>query len=209
MDRRLIDYLPPVLHGVLEFQAINGANEPEIILAWDALDRVLDNQFLDSADEIGVAVWEGELALYPKGADTLGTRKLRIKAQQNLRPPFTLNWLRRWLDAQYGSLGASTVAYNPTNYMLTVRVPYAEDYDYTEAARLLAWAIPCNVVIDWSLAQHTEAAHQLYTGFAVRIGRHVDVTCEIPDTLDMTYLVDANRDILADELDNRLIDEEE
>lgn len=37
MDRKLLDYLPPVLREVLEFQAINAANEPEISIAWDAL----------------------------------------------------------------------------------------------------------------------------------------------------------------------------
>ena len=53
MDRRLLDYLPPVLRDVMEFQAINAANEPEISLAWDALALVMANQFLDTADERG------------------------------------------------------------------------------------------------------------------------------------------------------------
>ena len=47
MDRKLLDYLPPVLREVLEFQAINAANEPEISIAWDALALVLANQFLE------------------------------------------------------------------------------------------------------------------------------------------------------------------
>lgn len=51
MDRRLLNYLPPVLREVLEFQTINRANEPEISLAWDALTRVLANQFPEDADE--------------------------------------------------------------------------------------------------------------------------------------------------------------
>ena len=57
MDRKLISYLPPVLREVLDFQAINTANEPEISLAWYALEQVMDNQFLDSADQSGVAMW--------------------------------------------------------------------------------------------------------------------------------------------------------
>ena len=55
MDRKLLDYLPPVLREVLEFQAINAANEPEISIAWDALALVLANQFLDTATASGVA----------------------------------------------------------------------------------------------------------------------------------------------------------
>lgn len=66
MDRKLLDYLPPVLREVLEFQAINAANEPEISIAWDALALVLANQFLDTATASGVAVWERELNIRPQ-----------------------------------------------------------------------------------------------------------------------------------------------
>ena len=84
MDRHLLNYLPPVLREVLEFQTINRANEPEISLAWDAITRVLANQFLEDADEDGVAVWEQELRIRPKGTDTLEARKVRIKSMWNL-----------------------------------------------------------------------------------------------------------------------------
>lgn len=67
MDRHLLNYLPPVLREVLEFQVINGANEPEISLAWDAITRVLANQFLEDADEDGVAVWEQERLALSQG----------------------------------------------------------------------------------------------------------------------------------------------
>ena len=64
LDRKLIDYLPPVLQSVMEFAAITGAQQPEIEAAWDALNLVMDNQFIDTATEAGVTVWEKELILY-------------------------------------------------------------------------------------------------------------------------------------------------
>ena len=69
MDRKLLDYLPTVLREVLEFQAINAANEPEISIAWYALALVLANQFLDTATASGVAVWERELNIRPKDTE--------------------------------------------------------------------------------------------------------------------------------------------
>ena len=57
MDRKLLDYLPPVLREVLEFQAINAANEPEISMAWDALALFLANQFLDTATASGCLLY--------------------------------------------------------------------------------------------------------------------------------------------------------
>ena len=105
MDKKLIDYLPPVLREVLELKAINAANEPEIELAWDAVALLMANQFLDTADERGVAVWEKELKIFPKDTDTLEVRKARIKAMWNLETPYTLPWLRKWLTSVCGPLG--------------------------------------------------------------------------------------------------------
>lgn len=51
--------------------------------------------------------------------------------------------------------------------------------------------------------------HRLYTGFAVRLGRSLTVDCEIPPALDVTYFVDEDGALLADEAGNRIIDEEE
>lgn len=51
--------------------------------------------------------------------------------------------------------------------------------------------------------------HRLYTGFAVRLGRSLTVGCEIPAALDVTYFVDEDGALLADEAGNRIIDEEE
>lgn len=103
MDRRLLDYLPPVLREVMDFKAINGANEPEISLAWDALARVLANQFLETADTVGVTVWEKELKIFPKDTDTLELRKARIKAKWNLKTPYTMPWLKEWLTGIFGA----------------------------------------------------------------------------------------------------------
>jgi len=105
VDRKLINYLPPVLREVLELKAVNEANEPEISLAWDALAIVMANQFLEEADERGVAVWEKELKIFPKNTDTLELRKARIKAMWNMETPYTIPWLKKWLTSICGPTG--------------------------------------------------------------------------------------------------------
>lgn len=121
MDRRLLDYLPPVLREVLEFQAINEANEPEISLAWDALALVLANQFLDTADATGVGVWEKELRIFPKDTDTLEMRKARIKALWNLGLSYTVPWLKNWLTNLCGPEGHEETI---SDYTINIQLDY-------------------------------------------------------------------------------------
>lgn len=125
MDRKLLDYLPPVLREVMEMQAINEANEPEISIAWDALALVLANQFLETADARGLSVWETELKIFPKDTDSLEERRARIKAMWNLEIPYTIPWLKRWLTGICG----------PTGHEVTVE-------DYTICVRLDHGIVP-------------------------------------------------------------------
>lgn len=121
MDRKLLDYLPPVLREVDDFQAINEANEPEISEAWDGLDLVMANQFLDDADEHGVTVWEQELKIHPKDTDTLAVRKARIKAMWNRELPYTVPWLKSWLQGLCGPTGYEVAV---VDYAVHIQLDY-------------------------------------------------------------------------------------
>lgn len=146
MNRRLIGYLPPVLREVLEFQAINNANEPEISIAWDALALLLANQFLDTATEAGVKVWERELNIYPKDTDTLEGRKARIKALWNLELPYTLPWLKNWLTSICGPQGhEETISDYTINIQLDYSVLPDADSLAAEILDMLLTVRPCNM----------------------------------------------------------------
>lgn len=167
MDRQLLNYLPPVLRVVQEFQTINGANEPEISRAWDALNRVLANQFLEDADEDGVSIWEKELRLYPKDTDTLKARKARVKAKWNLELPYVIRWLRNWLTGICGPDG-HTVSIK--DYTLDIQLDYTvlpePDRLAAEILEMLLTIRPENILILMtSLVQSTGG---------VRLGAHTE-----------------------------------
>lgn len=145
MDRKLLDYLPPVLREVMEMQAINKANEPEIAIAWDALTLVLANQFLETADARGVSVWEQELNILPKGTDSLALRKARIKARWNIKLPYSLPWLRGWLTGIYGPDRHEETVENYTLHVLA-RYGFADSLN-AEVFETLRTVIPANMLI--------------------------------------------------------------
>ena len=117
MDRRLLDYLPPVLREVMEMRAVNGANEPEIAAAWDGL--------------------EG--------------RKARIKAMWNRDMPYTVPWLKSWLDSLCGAEGHKEAV---SGYVLEAELDYDAlpdtDAAVKEIAELLSSAIPANMLLRMS-----------------------------------------------------------
>lgn len=146
MDRKLLDYLPPVLREVMEMQAINEANEPEISIAWDAMTLVLANQFLETADARGVAVWEKELKIFPKDTDSLEGRKARIKAMWNLELPYTIPWLKRWLTSICGPEGHEETI---VDYTINIQLDYTKLPDAgslaTEILKMLLEVRPGNM----------------------------------------------------------------
>lgn len=166
MDRRLLDYLPPVLKDVLEFQAINAANEAEISLAWDATTLLLANQFLETADNNGVSVWERELRIHPKDTDSLELRKTRIKAMWNLELPYTIPWLKNWLTGLCGPTGHEEKL---SGYTLNIQLDYNAlpntESLATEILNMLLIVCPANmqVLMDSSLQSYGTVAHGAFT----------------------------------------------
>lgn len=168
MDRHLINYLPPVLREVLEFQAINEANEPEIAAAWDALDRLMANQFLETADNAGVTIWERELGIHPKDTDTLDARKVRIKSMWNLELPYTITWLRQWLSAVADGLPCEASIRD--GYTLDIQTQWDKDGQVESIKNLLEQGIiPANLLVHSQNSIHcnVDSSHHVATGLVL------------------------------------------
>lgn len=172
MDRKLLDYLPPVLRDILEFQTINAANEPEIRLAWEALEQVLADQFLETAGPRGLAVWEKELKLLTKDTDSLKDRRLRIKAMWMMKRPYTLPWLRDWMDGLCGrgSHTESTKDYT-LNLTLDGRNQKHLPAKLSEIQTMLTRACPANMEysLDTELSGSMTACHALHGGQLIEL----------------------------------------
>lgn len=151
MDRLLINYLPPVLREVPELKAIMAAEQPEVEQLWDAQDNILENQFLVSATEYGVKRWERILKIYPKDTDGLEMRRARVLAILRLKLPYTIRWLRNWLDelCGAGNYGLDIAAYTITLHLGYDNIPEAEKLAQDIMA-MLQTAKPENMVLDFN-----------------------------------------------------------
>lgn len=202
MDRKLIDYLPAVLQSVMEFMAIADAQQPEIENAWAALDLVMKNQFIDTATEDGVVIWEQELNIMPLSTDTLDERKQRIKAAWLYGVVYTYNWLVDWIKTSCGNDNPP-----PTidGYVLRTYLPVSSDYNriLNDMRRYIA----ANVLID-PLILLTKIRAPHYTGAAFRSGVKQQMLCDSWSTSNIQMLADENGSVLMEEAENKILYEE-
>ena len=202
LDRKLIDYLPPVLQSVMEFAAITGAQQPEIEAAWDALNLVMDNQFIDTATEAGVTVWEKELNIVPLATDTLDDRKQRLKTAWTYGVVYTYNWLVDWLKTSCGESNPP-----PTINDYTLRVSLPVSVDYLHILDDMRRYISANVLIDpLILLSKIKVPH--YTGSAFRHSIRQTLTTEEWDVENINLLADENSKVLMEEAENKVFYEE-
>lgn len=202
LDRKLIDYLPPVLQSVMEFAAITGAQQPEIEAAWDALNLVMDNQFVDTATEAGVTVWEKEINIVPLATDTLEDRKQRLKTAWTYGVVYTYNWLVNWLKTSCGENNPL-----PTINEYTLRVSLPVSVDYLHILDDMRRYVSANVLIDpLILLSKIKVPH--YTGSAFRHSIKQTLTTEAWDMDGINLLTDENSKVLMEEAENKVFYEE-
>lgn len=190
LDRHLIDYLPPILREIVEFREINTANEPEIKAAWDALARVMANQFIDSADEMGVTKWEKQLNIFPKGTDTMDARKARLKAIWNRELPYTITWLRNWLAGICGPDGHNE---SIDGYIIDVQLDYNALPQANDLAReileMLGYISPQNMLTRLTAA--LQSSGYITHGAAVEMSQDFEIWPRIVNSLESITTVGA------------------
>lgn len=161
MDRKLIDYLPHILREYREFKGITDGQQWLFEQLWAAAEKALDDQFVDTATENGIARWEKILNITPKGSDTLEARRFRIKTRLNEQLPFTMTTLRQQLSTLCGEDGY-TVDLAVGTYLLIVRIALASKSNFNDVADMLQRVVPANIVINLDLKYNT---HEILSGF--------------------------------------------
>lgn len=147
MERKLINYLPYQVREFREYQGITTGEQPEFELAWDAQEEVFVNQFVDTALDYGLSRWEKMLKIFPKGTDTLETRRARIKAKLNNFVPYTIRVLARMLTA-ISDGDPFTVSLEPGSYLLKIITEWGASGQIEGLEYLINNILPCNIALD-------------------------------------------------------------
>lgn len=144
---KLVEYMPPYLKNVLEFNKIFDAEDIEIENMRYLIDKVLREVIVKTANSYGLDRYEKIYGITYK-AETIQARRMNILFKINNRVPFTLKWLINTLNE---SIGEENYTLTTKGYELNIKINLV----YTEAAEMLKSnlikQIPANIKLDYEL----------------------------------------------------------
>jgi len=136
-------YLPPVLQNIREFQELAKAVNPEIIALKKAINKVLNEQFIQSAED--TLQWrEKEFNITASSDETIEFRRERLIERKSRKPPITLRSLRDRLNAYIGTTTAK-IELVPGEYAFAISIPAVDGYKFRDIQGLIEKLKPANM----------------------------------------------------------------
>ncbi|MFV0520353.1 MAG: putative phage tail protein [Lachnospirales bacterium] len=140
----LLGYLPLFVQNYKEIQSIMGVEKEEIENVFNEATVVRENQYIVTADKIGIKRFEKLLGISPLKSDTLETRRARVLALWIRNIPYTYETLDSMLKGICGEGFYEMSLFNEI-YKLDVLVKLAIKDRFEDIKKLLDVVVPCNL----------------------------------------------------------------
>ncbi len=144
----LTDYLPNYLKGYTEIAKTLTAEDPEFKLLWEACNRLLQNSFISTSDEYGIARREKLVGVLSSAKDTLESRRSRVQALWWNQTPYSIRAFVKKLAELCDGNGFEVDKTRLEEYYLGI-VTHLNQYGQLESLnRIVTGMTPQNVIID-------------------------------------------------------------
>lgn len=174
----LVSYLPPFMADFKEISVTLEAENPEFVLVWKAADRVLQNEFIESADEYGISRFEKILNILPSTEDTLESRRANIKAVWFSKLPYTIRTLANSIEQLCGN--DFEIKRENGLYTIYIKTHLRERGRIKKLKEFLDSTIPANIIINLinSVKLTTDNMPKIYSGVGT-VGIHKKRSVEV------------------------------
>lgn len=137
---------PSVYDGVLEISVLSETDDVLLDRALAKLERAQLNQFILTADEETISVYEKMFSILANPTtETLQFRRERILNRMSLQPPFTMRWLQNKLDEIIG-VGKWNAYVDYANRTLYIESFVVNQQWFNELRITINRIKPCNLV---------------------------------------------------------------
>lgn len=171
MDRRLRDYLPHCMQGIREMEALVAAEDVVFDRSWQAVDSLLEGQFIDTAPEPWLRRWERMLQL--PGGGELESRRFQILSKVNNKLPYHINWLHNKLAVAFGDERGFTIERDLAKHELTVQVDMIHAGALAALYADLRQSIPADMLLHTVVSSAEPLA--VYQAFIVQAMEEINV----------------------------------
>lgn len=146
MSEPILSYLPEWYGLIREIQKLAEVEDRETTDLQQALQRLLDDQFVDTASERAIRRREQQLGIRadPVNED-LELRRLRLVNRYSTKPPFTVRYLQERLDFLLEP-GRATVRVDVDNFILTLTTSVEDANLFREVEYTVKTIVPANIV---------------------------------------------------------------
>jgi hypothetical protein len=143
----LVSYLPPFMQQYKEPVAALKAEDPEFLIVWKAVDKILYNHFISTCDEYGIGRYEKMLGIYPTSEDTLESRRSRVQSKWFNTIPYTMRVFIQKLTVLCNDTDF-TLSHNFTEgYTLNIDTDLELFGQVEELEYIITTMIPENIVV--------------------------------------------------------------
>lgn len=172
---KIMDLWPPIMQELREFQKLAEIEEPFFKRLKQEIQNIVDDQFIQTATEKGIARREKILKISPFADDTLETRRFRVQGVWNDKLPYTYRVLLERLDSLCGPDGY-VMELNAGEYSLNIKIELTKKRMFDEVVRITRQMVPANIVITvelrynqhLTLANFTHEQLSQYTHYQLR-----------------------------------------
>lgn len=172
---KIADLWPPIMQELKEFQKIAEIEDVFIEKLWQEIENIVDDQFIQTATEKGIARREKMLNVSPFADDTLETRRFRVQGVWNDKLPYTYRVLLERLDSLCGPDGY-VIELNAGEYSLNIKIELTKKRMFDEVVKISRQMVPANIVITvelrynqhLTLANFTHEQLSQYTHYQIR-----------------------------------------
>ena len=143
----IIKYLPFFMHEYLEMQEITKTEDVEFNWLIETLMKMLDNQFITTCDEEGIARFEKVLDTLPYPNDSLEQRISRVLFLWNNKVPYTMRTLKSMLETLCGKdkYNFELIA---KDYEILIEAYFNDTNMINSLNEMLARALPANLTVN-------------------------------------------------------------
>ena len=143
---RISRHWPPKLLEIRDFREIANTEAEELEQAQKAVDKLLADQFRETACKETILRRERELGIqYDPETETLEFRRKRLINRYSTKPPFTLRFLQQQLDDLVGR-GRTNVMVDVQNFILMVEAAITDANVFKEVEYTVNVIKPANLV---------------------------------------------------------------